>query len=353
MTDFLKNKIKGLPQTPGVYFFKNEQEEILYIGKAVNIKRRILSHYSSKGNFGNFYPQVADIDYIETPTEKDALVLEARLIHQHQPKYNVVWKDDRDFSFVALTHEPLPRVIITHQPKTLDADILGPFMSGYELRQMLFELRKIFPYRTCKNSADKPCLYYHMGLCAAHGEKAKDYPLILQGLRTFLAVYNGGTSHLECYDISNTQGSLSVGSMVTFLNGKPEKSLYRKFRIRTVYGSDDPRSLREVIDRRLSHEEWKYPDAMIIDGGKTQLSKLKNLPVPIVTIAKLHIAKSDEGSARRSHTGGALYSQYGESPVRLSRLPEHVRTTILAIRDESHRFAITYHRLRQRKALFE
>jgi excinuclease UvrABC nuclease subunit len=338
----LQKQIKELPQKPGVYFLKNNKEEVLYIGKAINIKKRVQTHFTNGHSFAKFYPQVRSVDYITVRTEKDALVLENQLIKKLQPKYNVDWKDDKNYSFVAFTREPLPRVFITHQPKNFRdsvSEIIGPFVSGYELRKFLFEIRKLFPYRTCKNKPEKPCLYHHMGLCWAHGPEAKKYPLVLKGLRALLRLYNGEKVRTECYDISNTQGSLSVGSMVSFKGSRPDKSMYRKFKIKTVAGSDDPRSMLEIITRRLNHPEWAYPDLIVLDGGRSQLSKLKNLPVPTIALAKLN----------REKRTATIFSPYGKAGIPLSVFPVEISQPLLALRDESHRFAITYHRLRRIK----
>jgi excinuclease UvrABC nuclease subunit len=354
MTAKLKEQIKSLPQKPGVYFLKNNDEEILYIGKAINIKKRVQTHFVNGHSFAKFYPQVASVDFIETPNEKSALILENQLIKKYQPKYNVDWKDDKNYSFVAFTREEFPRVFITHQPRSLDADVIGPFVSGYELKEFLFEIRKLVPYRTCKNKPLNPCLYYDLGLCWAHGKEVQKYYLVIRTLKTLLGLYAGSMDYsprrsalsrrrsvpsLECYDISNTQGSLSVGSMVSFKGAKPDKSMYRKFKIRTVAGSDDPRSIREVLDRRLSHTEWDYPDLMLIDGGRSQLSKLKDIPVPLLTIAKLN----------REKLTATIFSPFSKAGVPLSAFPVEIARVFLAIRDEAHRFAITYHRLRRIK----
>ena len=128
--------------------------------------------------------------------------------------------------------------------------------------------------------------------------------------------------------------------MVTFVDNKPRKSLYRKFRIKTVSGSDDPRSLAEIINRRLTHTEWKCPDLIIVDGGKGQLSRLSGIPLPIIGISKRRLAK-------RTRTSGILHSPYGYSGLSIRLLPDLVRDTILAARDEAHRFAIKYHRERR------
>jgi excinuclease UvrABC nuclease subunit len=412
MTQNLKKIITKLPKTPGVYFFKDKNEQVIYIGKAINIKKRIQSHFSSQAkkergwrNTIINYSKIKTIDFIPTKTEKDALILESQLVKKHQPYYNLALKDDKNFLYIGFTRGSYPRVFTTRQPQKYgltqintpintdkrsisanprsnpreSASFVGPFTAGYETKTLLSDLRKLFPYRTCNNPINKPCLYYHLGQCWAHNPpshkasegkgKSEYYKYIVEGLKALVKIYDGKGAHIECYDISNTQGSLSVGSMVTFINNWPKKVLYRKFKIKTVAGSNDPQSLAEIISRRLTHKEWKYPDLIIVDGGRAQLSKLKNFPIAIIGISKTAINTDRHGLTpldnfvsngasadlhrKRSKTSGTLYSPYGYGTVKLSNLPRIVSETILRARDEAHRFAITYHRSRQKGRLLE
>ena len=356
MTKTLAAQIKKLPQAPGVYFFKDRAQNVIYIGKAKNIKKRIESHFARGGSSLNFYSQVRTVDCVQTRDEKEALILESALVKKLQPKYNIELKDDKNFFFVAISHDAVPRVYLTHQPykEKSRAKCIGPFVSGKELKKFMRDIRKIFPYKTCKNKPENPCLYYHLGLCAGHipsshkategAGKIEDYPKIIAGLETLLHIYNGNPNKIECYDISNTSGSLSVGSLVALINNRPSKKWYRKFRIKTVRGSNDPASLKEILSRRISHPEWPYPDMVIVDGGKGQLSRLKNFQLPLIGITKREDTK-------RTKTLGSLVSPYGAGTLSMSALPAPVRDTILRARDEAHRFAIAYHRHRRIKEL--
>ena len=378
MTTALAAQIKKLPQTPGVYFFKDRAQNVIYIGKAKNLKKRVESHFARGGSSLNFYSRVRSVDCVQTRSEKEALILESTLVKKLQPKYNIELKDDKNFFFVAISRDAVPRVYLTHQPdrrrrltqeeprmnvdnqrssafnQRSSASFIGPFVSGKELKKFMRDIRKIFPYKTCTNKPEKPCLYYHLGLCAGHipplhkategAGKIEDYPKIIAGLKTLLRIYNGSPNKIECYDISNTSGSLSVGSLVALVNNRPAKKWYRKFKIKTVRGSNDPASLKEVLARRMNHPEWPYPDTAIVDGGKGQLSRLKNFPLPVIGITKRE-------NARRTKTLGSLVSPYGAGAVLMSALPAPVRDTILRARDEAHRFAIAYHRHRRIKEL--
>ena len=153
----LKNKTKTLPLNPGVYIFKNTNEEILYIGKAKSIRSRVQSYFRPKANLDpgkkKMVTQIADIDSITCDTETEALVLEANLIHQHQPPYNIVLRDDKYYLFIKITtNEDFPRVFPVRQLKNDKARYFGPYSSATSVRQTLKLLRRIFPYKGEKAS---------------------------------------------------------------------------------------------------------------------------------------------------------------------------------------------------------
>jgi excinuclease UvrABC nuclease subunit len=318
---------------------------------------------------------VRRLDYIGTKTEKDALLLEQRLVKLHQPKYNIELKDDKNYPSVVFSNETLPRVFTTHQPQSalpdtnntnsrkyhkektteskknlkfasfglnshsLRRNIIGPFVESRELKSFLSKIRLLFPYRTCKNKLENPCLDYHLGLCPAHGTAIKKYPIFLQGITTLLRLYNGEKPLLECYDISHTHGSNTSASMITFRGPRRYSAGYRLFNIRSKTNGDDPRALRETLERRLKHTEWQFPDLILIDGGRSQLSQLKHISLPIIGIAKYN----------RESGRATLYSPHTDRAVELSSLPKIVSQTFLRMRDEAHRVAISQQRQRQGK----
>ncbi len=345
MDPSLSELIKNLPTGPGVYIFKDNAEKILYVGKAKNVKKRVKSHFQRpEQHQWDFTPQVADIDFLEAANENEALLIESELIKNFQPKFNVAWKDDKDYFFVGATDEKFPRVCLTHQPDDTDwRFVAGPFMRGGELKGLLRELRKIFPYRTCKTVQKKPCMYQHLGLCFAPcvftRSKAK-YATMVASLFALLEVYREGNARIEGYDISNISGTLAVGSMVVFENRQKKKSDYRKFKIRTVAGQNDVGSLREVLLRRKKHSEWPNALLILLDGGKGQLKASRGLKMaPTVALAKI------------KRSSGKLFSPYASNFVMLDKLPEDMRNLLLRVRDEAHRFAITYHKQRRVKQL--
>ncbi len=348
MKKILKEKIKKLPQKPGVYFFKDKNNKIIYIGKAKNLKRRIASHFSksNSNNFLDFLNKIYDFEIIETENEKDALILENEFIKKLQPRYNIVFKDDKNYFFVGISAETWRRIFLTHQKTTKDK-FLGPFVSGKELKKYLLNLRKIFPFRSCKNLPKKKCLYFDLELCPGPCLKKiknsllkqKKYHILVKGLEEFLKIYLLNSGRVEAYDISHLSGKFIVGSMVVFEKNKPKKSEYRKFKIKTLKKPNDPKALKEIILRRLKHSEWKMPDLIVLDGGKCQLQATKNINLPSIALTKFK--KFD----------GKIYSHFSKKYVFLSQLPEETKNFFLFLRDEAHRFAISYHKLKRRKEI--
>lgn len=163
------SKISFLPDKIGVYFFY-AKGKVLYIGKASSIKKRVKSHFQKSSHKDKFFAEkTSKIGYIETNSEAEALILESKLIKKLQPKYNVLWRDDKNYLYAAITREKFPRVFIARRKKGLrqKADFAGPFADGKALRQTLKILRKVFPYRTCGTLPKKPCLWYQLDRCPA------------------------------------------------------------------------------------------------------------------------------------------------------------------------------------------
>lgn len=340
MNKSIKEHIQNLPTTSGVYIFKNKDEDIIYIGKAKHIRKRVQSHFSSKNHAIDFYNKVHSIETIPTRNEKNALILENNLIKKYQPRYNLELKDDKNYTFVSLSPHDFPKIATTHQPKQKEYRYIGPFISARELRAYLKQLRKLFPYKTCSQSYDTPCLYADLELCIAHHPHTQEaYKTALHGLEAFLSLSAGKRVSLEGYDISHSQGSYMVGSMVRFTSKTPKKDLYRRFKIHHS-SQNDPKALHEIISRRLTHPEWPLPNLILVDGGKGQLTHLKNLSIPVIALAK---------GVGRDMRNGTIYSPHGSIP--LSSLPPSISEILLRLRDEAHRFAITYQRLHHKKTL--
>ncbi|HOU45529.1 MAG TPA: GIY-YIG nuclease family protein [Candidatus Pacearchaeota archaeon] len=332
--------INKLPKKPGVYIFKSNSEEILYIGKAKNIKKRVKDHYQTQSYPDDIIiPQINDIDFIITASEKRALILENELIKKFQPKYNKLWKDDKNYAYVQISQEDFPHISITHQKKDKNFEYIGPFVSAKKIKEFLHDIRSILPFRTCRTMPKKYCIYHDLELCPGYcikktkTNKSKSKKII-SALKTLLEIYANKKPRIEGYDISNIQGQDSVGSMVVFNGSDKSTKDYRLFKIKTIKGIDDPGSMKEIISRRMKHEEWKMPELIIIDGGKTQISKLKNTDIPIIALAKI----------KRKYDAGVIHSQFSKKSIQTKNLPKEIQNLFLRIRNESHRFAITLHK---------
>lgn len=415
----IKEKINALPLASGVYLMKDASGKVIYVGKAVSLRKRVQSYFRpSRGVFSKtdvLVNEIRAIGHIETSSEAEALFLEAGLIKKYQPKYNVELKDDKSYPYIEITGEPFPRIslirrIAFERGQARDAKgavYYGPYVSAGLIREALMIVRRIFHFRACDPFPREACLDYHIGLCDApciRNITRKDYArnirnvrLVLEGkkdvlyknlksgmqemsrkhefeqaakirdqIRAIGALYSGTRDvnyfkeaeqlrralnlprlpeRVETFDISNIMGNQAVGSMVSFFNGKPDKSNYRRFRIREVEGIDDFRMLAEVVRRRysrLKREGLIFPDLIVVDGGKGQLSAamdaLESLEarIPIISVAK----QEEE-----------VFLPGKRDPVRLST-DSLALQLVQRMRDEAHRFAISYHRQLRRKDVF-
>jgi excinuclease ABC subunit C len=515
-----KALLSKLPGKPGCYLFK-AGGRIIYIGKAKDLRKRVSSYFSKTQKDPKteaLVRQIEDVDFLVTKTEVEAFILENTLVKRHQPRYNIMLKDSKQYAYIQMTDEEFPRLLLARR-KDGGGEFFGPFVSGQEREQVMKLLNKTFMLRTCRKLPKKACLRYHIGLCLAPcigkidregymasmsharmvmtgrtGEllkKLKDdmrkfsgnemyekaieardriaaldylperqsmdrdkkynedvinymarkgtvylvlfnvyrgilsqkseyvFPETPGFLEEFISRYysenpvpkeimlpeqveksivqflesrrgskvsvtvpkaglrkdlldiarsnvelsffggemkaedlgkalniNDVPQVIECFDISHLSGTLAVGSMVQFANGRPDKSNYRRFRIRAAANADDYAAIAEVVRRRysrLKEEGSRMPDLVIIDGGKGQLhaaavelSKLE-LRLPIISIAK---------RLEEVYLPGLSFPKTLE---RKGRALQYIRE----IRDEAHRFAISYNRLLRNKKAME
>lgn len=389
-----------LPDSPGVYFMKGAQGRLLYVGKAGSLKRRVSSYFlrPHDSRIQKMVSEIRAIDYEETDTALEALILESRLIKKFQPPFNVKEKSDKSFLYVEITKDKFPRVILVRGKDLARGTYFGPFTSASSIREALRIIRKIFPWSI--HPAEKigtykrPCFDYEVGLCPGtcigavnraeylknirniklffdgkkrqivvslkkemkaasaalefeRAEKLQRRIFALQHIRDVALIGDSQISvpeeegkpkvRIEGYDISNISGTSAVGSMVVFENGAPNKSEYRKFKIRTFDASNDVGMMREVLRRRFQNS-WPLPQAILIDGGAPQVNVAHkvlaefSLQIPIIGIAKGPERKKNEF--------------IGAIPVGITPI------TLIRVRDEAHRFAISYHKkLRSVKSL--
>lgn len=170
----LTRQIREAPPTPGVYTWRNARRVPLYIGKATNLKSR-LSHYAktSDTRITAMIADAASVSWQETATDIEALILESQLIKRWHPKFNIVMRDDKQYFYVAITHEDFPHISLTHQPLRIASsksqpDFIGPFTEGAPLKTTLHILRTLFPYCTCKQKHHVRCLNAHIGKCPGY-----------------------------------------------------------------------------------------------------------------------------------------------------------------------------------------
>jgi excinuclease ABC subunit C len=207
-----QDKVKQVPTKPGVYFFKNDTGEIIYIGKAKHLRNRVRSYFQSSKNQSakniSMIKRIADIEWIVVRSEVEALLTEANLIKKHQPHYNINLRDDKSFPYIRITKEPYPRVFITREIIRDGSKYFGPYTDVRHLRKSLKAVHRIFPVRSCdffidnKSIEDKKvslCLDYHIKKCQGPCEgmvNEKDYNDMIKQIIQFL---HGRTKETELY----------------------------------------------------------------------------------------------------------------------------------------------------------
>ncbi len=450
----IREKIKSFPTGPGLYFMKGQKDKVLYIGKAKNLRSRVSSYFQPAGDLAvsrspkitEMINKVKTVDFLETETEVDAMLQEARLIKDIRPPYNTDLVDDKTFPYLEITTgEDFPGVYITRKPRPAGSRLFGPFAGAKDLRGVLVVLQKIFKFRTCKLNISehdpkrrffRSCLLYSIKQCTAPCAARIDeceYKKIVTDLIKFLRSKRStilrqlrkqmaeaaeafayekaamcrdrirlierldrrGTPDenvqpevfaadptqaleqlqnllqtpepvriIEGIDVADIGGAEAVGSLVKFIDGKPFKSGYRRFKIKTVKGIDDYAMIAEVVKRRYKYAlrgEELWPDLVLIDGGLGHLraaeAALKDMiAMNLHTLAQKKKAKKQAGAhntriAAIAKREEEIYLQGSNKPARLAaNCPAH--KLLQYVRDEAHRFAQHYHHiLRSKKTL--
>lgn len=177
MPDF-KEKLKKLPLCPGVYIMKDNNGEIIYVGKSKALKNRVSQYFQNSSNHSektkSMVKQISDFEYIITDNESEALALECNLIKKYRPKYNILLKDDKQYPYIKITmHEDFPRIFITRKVVKDGSLYYGPYMSSFSIKNALETIKKVFMVRSCnlklpqEIGKSRPCLYYHIKQCCA------------------------------------------------------------------------------------------------------------------------------------------------------------------------------------------
>jgi excinuclease ABC subunit C len=475
----IRRQIKGFPTGPGLYFMKGAKDKVLYIGKAKNLRSRVGSYFQpgsdvviSRGpKIVEMINKVETVGFLQTESEVDAILKEARLIKDIHPPYNTDLVDDKTFPYMEITTgEDFPGVYATRKPRPSGSRLFGPFAGAKELRLVLVELQKIFKFRTCtldikendpKRIFFRPCILYSIKQCAAPCAAKIDKPeyknivkdlikflrskrsTILRQMRKQMAeaaeklqyekaamfrdrirlierldrrglpdedvqpevfaadpseallqlrqilqspqqfdvahrlpqgmaksteLVEGPVRIIEGIDVANIAGNEAVGSLVKFIDGRPFKSGYRRFRIKSVKGIDDYAMIAEVVKRRYKYAlrgEELWPDLILIDGGLGHLraaeTALKDMLATLGdgrgTTLRRHLGyggQADEGRntkiASIAKKKEEIYLQGSSKPL---KLPAHspARKLLQYVRDEAHRFAQHYFHILQRKKL--
>lgn len=389
-----KRLYEDLPEVPGVYIMKNAPGAVLYVGKAVNLRRRVSSYFTRPhdSRIEALVQEVRRIDHRECASGIEALILEARLIKEWAPKYNIREKDGKSFLYVEFGRGAYPSVRMVRGKDAAEGYRFGPFVSASSLRAALGVIRKIFPWadHAPKEKGGKPCFNYQIGLCpgtcvgavtkAEYAENIKNLKLFFKGERKRVLknleagmkeashatdferaerlkrrifalqhiqdvaavkedeIASGSAAagvRVEGYDISNISGTLAVGAMVVFVDGAPDKGEYRLFNIRADGAPDDVGMMREVLFRRLENK-WQLPACFLVDGGEGHRNMAlailagRGLDIPVVGLAK--------GPDRKNNRF------VGDIPPGVSE------KTLIRARDEAHRFSRAAHIRRRGKA---
>lgn len=411
--------LKSIPSSPGVYIYKNSDNKIIYVGKAINLKKRVTQYFQRDDALGpktlQLVSNIAKIDYQIVGSEIEALVLESSLIKQYRPKYNSQLKDDKSYIYITISKDKIPLIKPAFK-STLNSNsvFFGPFPDSSAVKNLLKTIRVIFPFYSSHHSPKK-CLYCHLNLCPGPNPNIKEYRkniikiksilngnfsrliskltkemiafsksqnfemakvrrdqinalnYVISGWRNLNNLYQNidlqedqvgkalgdlknilspyfsnieNINRLEAFDISNLGSKYFVGSMVVFQNGNIDKDQYRQFKIYSKITPDDQFMIKEVVYRRLKHPEWIFPDLIIVDGGKPQVSSVNSIIkyIPII------------GLAKKQET---IVIKTADNWVEIN-LPKNSPSLLLLerLRDEAHRFANRYRQNLIKKANF-
>jgi len=394
---FIKKDFEKLPKTPGVYLMKNKN--ILYVGKAKNIKKRVKNHFLQP-NFRDklFINQVANIGYIQTDSEIKALLLEAKLIKEYGPKYNIMWRDDKNYFYIAFTKEKIPYLFITHQPeKNKKLEFIGPFVDGNSLKTTLRFLRKVFPYYTSKKHSKEFCSWCHLKLCPGPNPNKKEYRKDLINLKNVLknkknnvlsslkkemvraSVKNdfekAGKTRDQLFSLekvlSNAKAIEKPKSIKTLWNenelilrnlteAKVKIKRMEAYDISNIQGKSATGSMVVFINgipnkdfyRKFKIKLIKKPnDIAMLKEVLLRRKNHKEWPLPQLLLidggkAQLNVAKKIMSPIKivaLAKKNNELFIDNKKNPILLKICPKEISNLFLHIRDEAHRFAKKYH----------
>ncbi|MDO4377583.1 MAG: excinuclease ABC subunit UvrC [Erysipelotrichia bacterium] len=196
----LKDKLLTLPNNPGCYLMKDKNNEIIYVGKAKNLKNRVNSYFHGQHNnkTTKLVSNIVDFEYIVTPSEKEAFILEYNLIKKYKPRFNIIFMDDCSYPYLRLTTEQYPTLqLVRDRKKMKNARYFGPYPNVGYAKQLLSLLQNLFPLRKCKVMPAKVCLYYHIGNCLGPCEFKIEPDVYRKMSEDIIAFLNGDTKNIK------------------------------------------------------------------------------------------------------------------------------------------------------------
>ena len=270
----IEEELKKLPGKPGVYIMHGENDEIIYVGKAVSLKNRVRQYFQSSRNKGAKIEQmvthITRFEYIVTDSELEALVLECNLIKEHRPKYNTMLKDDKTYPFIKVTvNEPYPRVLFSRTMKKDKAKYFGPYTSSTAVKDVIELVRKIYMVRSCNRNLprdcgkDRPCLYYHMKQCTAPCQGNVSEEAYKQNIGQVLHFLNG--NYKETID-QLTEKMMTASEDMRFEDAAGYRDLINSIRRIgerqkiTTYGEEDRDIIAVAMDES---EDLREQDAVV------------------------------------------------------------------------------------------
>ena len=422
--DRILEKLKNLPEKPGVYLMRNRAGKVIYVGKAKSLRDRVRHYFQPatlrtvSAKIRGLIRSIEDFDVLPVANEAEAILTEGRLIKEYRPRYNTDFKDDKRFLMLAMDPTaPYPQLTVTRVKKHDHHEYFGPYASSNSAREAKDFLEKRYGLKQCKARRPGPedhkhCMADILRFCSAPCQRRIDEgdyqaraaealaflrgerPVVLQELhaemqkaaesldferaatlrdtvqmlrRTVRQRANGlkdfnvrrdeadrGLDELrkelrlprpprviETFDISNISGTSAVASMVCSVDGTPCRNRYRRFRIKTVEGANDPAMMREAVTRRyrrLLDEKLPLPDLVVFDGGITQLRAGREAldSLGLQDLRGVGLAKRFEE---------IVWDVTNRSPPLRLPLDSPALRILQNIRDEAHRFALDYHRL--------
>jgi len=427
-SDAIRQKLQSVPDKPGCYIMRDKRGKIIYVGKAVSLRKRV-TYYFRQSTLRRADPKLrgliksaADIEFVIAKTEADAVLTEGQLIKDYRPRYNIDFKDDKRFPLLRVDPgQPFPRFELCRIQRGDSREYFGPYTSASGARAALDFIEKKFGLRKCRPVIPAPkdhehCINDIVRFCSApcvgridkaayadrvalasaflHGERPEDlaelkarmeeaaaatdfekaaalrdtllrlreiisrrarvlrtpemkHLIARQGIEELGRVLGMSTPPrtIEAYDVSNISGTFAVASMVCAVDGVPQRQRYRRFKIRTVSGADDPAMLAEAVSRSILGKErakMGLPDLILADGGEAQVRSVRG------TLAAAGMARIPVAGLAKKHE--EIHWKEGEMPIRL--VSDSAALLVLRhIRDEAHRFALAYHHVLRRKQI--